>query len=176
MRNKDFESDQLVFSFINSEQCCSYEDLRYFLISNDLPLLERWLFYFLGKKDEISKYTIEEMKNESSFGGYVYGAAYYWKEYLSNEKQEKEDIITELKNNREEITEDKVHKMYLQNGWTYVDDNVNMESYIMGDDSITEEFTDNEVSERGRSEFCGACESSPCRCSDREKTSTMHDF
>lgn len=61
MRNKDYIDDKLVFSFINSEECLNYKKLNEFLIRNDLPLLERWAFYFLGKTYFIDKEAIENI-------------------------------------------------------------------------------------------------------------------
>ena len=41
-----------------------------------------------------------------------------------------------------------------------------------------EEYSNNQVYIEPSNEFevCSACQESPCLCSDRERTSTIHDF
>ena len=55
-------------------------------------------------------------------------------------------------------------------------DNFERDSY----DNVSEWQEENDYHESyddyGDSDVCGACQESPCRCSDRESTSTIHDF
>ncbi len=179
---KAFEIDQQVFRFINSNNCCSYNDLKSFLISNKFPFNSRWIFYFLGKKNQLSENEIHFMMNSEvdCFGGYIYGEVYFW-EYYFDETTEKRQIVQEFKNQGltiNDINEEDLHKLYVEKGYNQ------MESFL---ESVRESAAFNlerkfwDVQDaipirESDNDYCEACQESPCMCSDREKTSSTHDF
>ncbi|UPQ79322.1 hypothetical protein M0M57_00440 [Flavobacterium azooxidireducens] len=170
MRNIEFKDDQKVFAFINSDICNSYQDLCDFLYDNLLPFRERWIFYLLGKLNLISDETISDIPDKSytSYGGYIKGEVYYWKEYLENEYYEKNYIEEKLKLEGKEVTNEAILRIYLKRGFDFVDskieNDINRESdkliTLFEDQIYFDNINDNE--------FCEACHETPCMCSHKE--------
>lgn len=126
--NKYWRSDQLVFTFINSEECTSFQSLVKFLIRNRYPLLERWAFYCLGKFKEVDSKAIQSISNdrETDYGGLIKGELYYWKEYLnfdSEELNEEFERFSQRYNTSDyepKINMDALPEEHIMLGWYYV--------------------------------------------------------
>jgi len=121
MRNRLFKNDILVFSFINSEDCQTFDDLIKFLKENNLPVLERWGFYLIGKLNLINEKAITDINiNEiDTYGGLINVNIYHWKYYLKNMSLESllMTVSSELEDNK--ICEALCNK-YFNLGWEYV--------------------------------------------------------
>ncbi len=77
-----------------------------------------------------------------------------------------------------EPTEILIEKIYIRRGYDYLDicqENERFAEEMEYYRNSNEEFSDDE-SAPGDSSFCTSCQNSPCICSDREKTSSTHDF
>lgn len=236
--------DQKVFTFLLNCDSLTYNDFETFLCNNNLPLLERWAFYFFGRKSWIGQDEINHMQktNSPQYGPYINGKVYYWKEYLENKKAKIMDMIEILKeiienyditnientedgiylenrrgimfikcreNNKDyvstcifsnqldyeieienltelieivkldkiEVTEKQVENIFLKNGWDYVYSQLDKDQENAIHRQNMEYFSEEEnYSNYDDNDYCGACQSSPCMCSDREATSTTHDF
>ncbi len=103
MRNKEYKDDQKVFRFINSNECLTLGCLFSFLKDNFLPVRERWVFYLLGKFNDINESVISLMEDRELFGGYFCGETYFWSIYLENERDKKEEISNEISIRNKEI-------------------------------------------------------------------------
>lgn len=172
MRNHDYKSDQKVFTFINSEECRSYSDFTTFLWKNNLPLYERWAYYFLGKKNWISEQSIAEMEYNgyTQYGAYIFSDIYYWKDFLRNdyEKNERERIKIEI-NSKNAFTEE-VSKIFCEKGWDYVSDRSNTDQEIeKADRDYDDDLEISSDRESDNDNYCAACDSSPCMCSDNDR-------
>lgn len=181
MRNDDFLDDLKVFSFIISEKCTHYYALINFLKENNLPVRARWVYYFFGKNNWLTELNIKEIASRefNSYGGYLEGLPYYWDAYLGNSYEDKQSIENELKEKGEKFDKETINKIYYERGWEYAIDNVeyneNRILEAMADEHI-EEMNYKYYGQDDESSYCEACQNSPCICSDRERTSTSHDF
>lgn len=181
MKDLDQTDDQKVFTFINSNFCNFYDDLKNFLYENKLPIESRWAFYFFGKKQSISENVISSMEITSldSYGGYINGEIYYWNYYLNSDYHFKEREFIELKliNDGMEANEQNIQEEYIRKGYIFVEESIKNDKEC--EDNIwLEEYSKNQVYFEPSNEFevCGSCQETPCLCSDRERTSTIHDF
>lgn len=77
----------------------------------------------------------------------------------------------------EEGEEDNIHYSYSIESISEIIDSADT---FEDDDDYDDRYEYNDYVEPyddfGDSEYCGACQESPCMCSDRERTSTVHDF
>jgi hypothetical protein len=174
MRNSTYKDDIKVFSFINSDECDTYDKFTKFLLGNALPLRERWVFYFFGKTKWLDSNAIGQMETQSfvEYGGFVSGEIYYWQKYLSDESEDKQRIESDLKENGISITPELINKTWIEAGWNYVDDQIN--AGIEEENNRVEDYSYNKLTRE--SSYCGTCQESPCMCSDREKSSMTHEF
>lgn len=181
MKNLNQIDDQKVFTFINSNSCNFYEDLKNFLYENKLPIKSRWAFYFFGKKQSITENVISSMEIETfdSYGGYINGEIYYWDCYLNSSYHFKEREFIQLKliENGEEANEQNIQEEYIKQGYNFVEKSLKNDKECENYRWL-EEYSNNQVYIEPSNEFevCSACQESPCLCSDRERTSTIHDF
>jgi len=181
MRNEDFNDDLKVFSFIIGESCTNYFSFINFLKENNLPVRARWIYYFFGKNNWLSKSNIKEIASReyNSYGGYLDGLAYYWGRYLENSYEDMKSIEKELQDKGEQFEKNIIYKIYYERGWEYAVDCVDYD-----ENRILEAMADEHMAEMNYryygqdngSSYCEACQNSPCICSDREKTSTSNEY
>ncbi len=182
MRNAEFKDDMAVFSFINSKNCKTYSSLKDFLYKNNLPIRARWAFYYFGKFNWIDTKLISEMSCDcwDSYGGYIFGEIYYWEEYLNEEHEHKDNIKQEFMEEGKEATDEEIHKIYMKRGIDFVNDceenDRDSEKYRYYQEYYEQMSSGSSYGYDGGSSFCEACQQSPCMCSDREQSSTLHDF
>jgi hypothetical protein len=113
----DVKYDDLVFSYINSPACKLYDDLHAFLLRNDLPLLERWFYYFLGKENGSN-----EEDSYEDIADYIKELLSWWKVYY-NEFDNYDNILNlkeKIKNNNEEPNDEKIFKLFVYEGYEFV--------------------------------------------------------
>ena len=184
MRNIDYQDDQKVFRFINSESCNTYIDLSDFLKENNLPYRERWVFYFFGKTNLIDEKSIKNMssKDQLCYGGLIEGEVLHWQNYFSQEYKTKDEIREELfKSGQNEYwpTAEEVNKIFLERGFSYVENRIEND-YLSAEDQAGSEYDEMMRNAKYNSDddtsYCGACESSTCICSDPERTSTIKRY
>ena len=98
MEAKQSVDDQLVFRFINSDNCKEYLDLWTFLLENELPIRERWVFYLLGKIGFFTDEKMSEIQTEEGIrsGADFYSEVFYWAEFLKKESEILVEIEKEL--------------------------------------------------------------------------------
>ena len=141
MRNKFYQNDIKVFSFINSDECKTFEDLKKYLINYHLPFLERWAFYFLGKRNSLSDKEISNLGEDNyiSYGGFVKGELYHWNFFLNLKPSKIKDIYMyyhphepgdiEILYSIRSFDEEELNQSFLPEdqislGWRYVQDAV----------------------------------------------------
>lgn len=174
MRNFDFEIDQEIFRFINSEYCSSYNVLLNYVRKRNLPLNERWVFYLLGKLNYINDQVIEGMsvKSYRTYGGVLFPEVKHWRRYLEGEFEERKRIQEGL--NAGTPYDESVSYQYYAEGWEFVRDEMEYDVDRDTDEWIERDEYGLDLNEDD--EYCDACQNSPCMCSDQEKTSTKIDF
>ena len=86
MRNKLYKNDIKVFSFINSEDCQTFDDLINFLKKNNLPVLERWTFNLMGKLNIIDAAVVINIgiNKINTYGGSINGNIHHWKYFIKH--------------------------------------------------------------------------------------------
>ncbi|MCB9269967.1 MAG: hypothetical protein H6561_10405 [Lewinellaceae bacterium] len=185
MRNHKYQDDQKVFAFINNPECKYFADLEKFLYENRLPFRARWCFYFLGKINWIGEQAISQMADKShrSYGGYVFDNIYHWEEYLKDEENQKRYLQLELEEENKEVSFAEFERLFIERGFEHVAYCVNQDyendlyqlERMAEEDRVRDEYT-NFRNYPSDSSICDACHESPCRCSDREDSSTVHDY
>ncbi|MEI7803354.1 MAG: hypothetical protein WCI97_11945 [Bacteroidota bacterium] len=222
MKLKYHEKDIVVLKYLH-ETATTFERFENFLIENNLPLLERWFYYWQGmhspKKGDKSlsiplgyggNYYFDFIRER----GHYFELQYQWNKYIEQSKEFIDEINVVLKhilynsisivdfdrlleNRFLEMSVVKVRKifesykesdyqplskkdleiLFIQRGWGHVKLRIYIDSENRTDYD-ERSYSDNDVSGRNfiQSNYCGACDSNPCMCSDREKTSTIHDF
>mgnify|MGYP000672243439 CR=1 FL=1 len=108
-----------------------------------------------------------------------FGEIYYWDCYLNSSYHFKEREFIQLKliENGEEANEQNIQEEYIKQGYNFVEKSLKNDKECENYRWL-EEYSNNQVYIEPSNEFevCSACQESPCLCSDRERTSTIHDF
>ena len=113
------------------------------IYKNNLPLLERWAFYLMGRLNTIDANTIENiyLNKGNSYGGLIKGEVYYWKDYLENPS---DDLFFSfnprwrLENEGKEITVESLAIKFIEIGWEHVLNRVKNADYCESERSIDE--------------------------------------
>lgn len=135
----DIKYDNYVLSYINSDECTHISHLNSFLVKNELPLLERWVYFYLGRKNVLE--TLYEEKNEELLAK-LKEQLIWWKIYynehdnFNNIKILKEKII----NNKETPTDEKIFNLFVKEGYAYID--INKESNAFDEYLDNNEYDD----------------------------------
>ena len=175
-KNNPNRFDQMVFSFINSDKCNSYDSFKTFLENNFLPLKESWVYYFLGK---MKLFNAESLNLIGTSEKYIVPLRLlkevkHWIEYEKNKENELEWIIDYFKDMGKTPSEEEIEKMYIKEGYEGIYNSLfyKGEEYVKLEQIYGNDDQYNSDDER----YCESCGQSPCMCSDREKTSTTYDF
>ncbi|HMG15490.1 MAG TPA: hypothetical protein VK590_08595 [Saprospiraceae bacterium] len=176
--------DQKVIKFMNSEGCKSYDSLIDYLTTNQIPLREKWIFYFYGKNNTINEDGIisHSIIRHDFYGGFIDGEIHHWEKYLKDESDRKYQIRKEFEEKGQTYKLFEIDNLFIEEGFEFVKEMVDRdwENYIDQENYKAEKeydrWANNRPFKNEESSYCGACLSSPCMCSDREKSSTVHDF
>jgi hypothetical protein len=179
------DDDQKVFCFIENQNCYSFERLTAFLKFHNLPLKPSWYFYCAGKMKLFDDKGISNIpKLKKKYNGHFISEIYYWDRYVQSKRSRVEKIKEKAANESKsirwfdqkfiDIYENESSIEFIEEAWNSVLSELEWEKkeeqYNDYMDSLAEISFDDYDNDRF---FCDACQSSPCMCSDPEKTSTI---
>ena len=187
-KNNGFQDDdQKVFCFIENQNCYSFERLTAFLKLHNLPLKQSWYFYCAGKMKLFDDKEISNIpKLKKKYNGHLISDIYYWDSFVLNKRSRIEKIkaravhesksISWFDKKYIDINESESSIEFIEEAWQSILSELEWEKkeehYSDYMDSLAEISFDDNDNDNDRS-FCDACQSSPCMCSDPEKTSTL---